>query len=218
MSKADREYYKRLAAVQKEYTPEKWDTRKPYNWKKEWGPFVKYDSDWYAEDIVKLILYKLEKTYIGMDVYSDEYREDLNKKLKTLRETIDLGKKILNYDDYDKDCHQWSKLHCAHVILIYKRGGVLKGECIHKLVFNNSLEENGREPLELYFREKEINQWAEENGYKRKEITVAYSGEWDSKENQKIYRRLVKEAARTQQEDRDCFFKLISRNYFYWGW
>lgn len=217
MNKADREYYKRLAAVQKEYTPEKWDTRKPYNWKKEWGPFVKYDSDWYAEGIVKLLLYKLEKTYIGMDVYSDEYREDLDKKLKTLRETIDLGKKILNYE-YDKDYYQWSKLHCAHVILIHKRGKVLKGEFLHKLVFSDAAEEDGRDPLERYFREKEVNQWAEENGYKRQELAVTYSGEWDSKENQKIYRKMVKEAIRAQQKDRDCFFKLISHNYFYWGW
>ena len=216
MSKAE-EYYKRLAAVQKKYTPEKWDARHPYNWKKEWGPFVKYDSDWYAEDIVKLILYKLEKTYIGMDVYSDEYREDLDKKLKTLQETIDLGKKILGYE-YDKDYCQWSKRHCAHVILIYKRGKVLKGECLHKLVFSDAAEEDGRDPLELYFREKEVNQWAEENGYKRQELAVTYSGEWDSKENQKTYRKLVREAIRAQQKDRDCFFRLISRNYFYWGW
>lgn len=222
MSKVDRIYNKQLKQIQKAHKPEKWERRRPYNWKKEWGPFIKYDADWDGAYLLDLIIFKLEKMYIGLDNYSNEVREDLDKRLAVLKKTIELGKKLQTYD-YDEDYHQWGKIHCAHVILVYKRSdGFLKGKPIHKFVHWQAEEEKEDqdvyERLEGYFGRKEVDQWAKENGYDPKELSIAYSGEWDDKANYKIWKKKVRECNRIEQKDTDEFFKLISRNYRGWWW
>ena len=219
MSKKDREFYKRLKKIQQEHAPEKGCARYPYNWKKEWGPFIKYDGDWDWTYLLDLIVYKLEKMYIALDIYSIEEKESLDSKLKVLKETIDLGKKIQNHD-YDKEYHDFSSQHCAHAIYIYKKGDCLKknSKPIHTII-KWRLEENSgykEHPMEFYCVTKEIEQWAKENGYDPKKLTSAYGGEWDDKKNQKIWQKMIKEANKALQKDTDRFFLLISRNM--WGW
>ncbi len=214
MDKKDKEFYSRLKEIQKAHKPAKWEARNPYNWKKEWGPFVKYDADWDGAYLLDLIIYKLEKMYIALDVYSNEVRESLDPKLVKLKETIDLGKKLQTYK-YDREYHDWGKIHCAHVVLVYKKGESLKGNPIHKFIYWYKPEEENEDKdyFEDYFREKEVKQWAKENGYDRKNLTIAYSGEWDDKENYKVWKKLSKKCQKEEQADIDKFFKLISRNY-----
>lgn len=221
MKNTKKEYYKRLAAIQKEYAPEKGDIRKPYNWKKEWGPFIKYDADWDGTCLLQLILFKLEKMYIGLDTYSDEVRESLDLKLAKLREAIDLGKKVQTYK-YDKECDEWSDAHCAHVIFIHKKGESVRSEPLHKIVhWFNEVKENSKDVndrLEQYFARKEVQQWAKENGYNSKDISVSYGGEWDDEANREVWRRMLKKARKAEQADIDKFFKIIARNYPSWWW
>ena len=219
MDKRDKEYYRELKAIQNEYTPSKWEARNKYNWKKEWGPFIKYDADWDSFYLVQLILYKLEKMYIGLDNYSDEVRESLDPKLVKIREVIDLGKKIQTYD-YSKEYSAWGDDHCAHVILIHKRGDYTRNEPLHKIVCWRDSEnsEDVENRLEQFFGRKKIQQWAEENGYDMKDLQVSYSGEWDSEDNYKVWKKLMKKAQKAEQDDIDKFFKLIAKNYKSWWW
>lgn len=219
MDKQDTMYYKRLKALQIDHKPNKWEARHRYNWKKEWGPFIKYDADWDGSYLLELIIYKLEKMYIGLDVYSDEVREDLNKRLETLKKTIDLGKKIQTYN-YDAEYTNWAKIHCAHVILIYKRGSRDDKDILHRIVHWYDPEQDEKEDIYLdrYFGNQEVHKWAKENGYTMADLSIAYTGEWDDVKNYKIWKQKVKEAAKVEQKDIDEFFKLIARNYRGWWW
>lgn len=209
-----KKYWTRLQQVQLEHTPEKYMARKPYNWKKEWGPFIKFDADWDGSYLLDLIIYKLEKMYIGLDMYSDEVREDLDKRLAILKKTIDLGKYIQTHD-YDKEFHEWSREHCAHVVHIYLKDRTADSQPIHEIVKDRTNKEN---PLEDFFCEKQIKQWCLDNNYDRKDVSVAYSGRWDKEENATIYKDKVKKAAKEEQKDIDNFFKLIAKNYRGWWW
>lgn len=213
MSKEDRVFYKRLKKVQKEYKPLKCFARKPYNWKKEWGPFVKYDSDWDYSSLLNVILYKLEKMYLALDVYSYEVREDLDPKLKTLREIIDLGKKIQTYD-YEQPSYDWLKEHSTHIVLIYNAGQCNKEEPIHTIRMGKKTD--SEDPLEDFFCDKQITEWCKENHIDRKAVDVAYTGEWDSKENQKIWKKKCLECSKEKLKDSHLFFKLIADNYQAW--
>ena len=220
MDKKDVLFNHRLKAIQLAHKPNKWEARNPYNWKKEWGPFLKYDADWDGAYLLDLIIYKLEKMYIALDIYSDEVRDSLNPKLKVLKDTIELGKKLQTYD-YDTDYHAWGLKHCAHVIYIYKKGEFIKGQPIHKIVQWHKDDVDDEDPfdrLEDYFGTKAVAEWAKENGYDRKDLTTAYGGEWDDKANYKIWKQKVKAAAKAEQKDIDEFFKLIARNYRGWWW
>ncbi len=230
MIKEDKKFYKELKKVQLAHKPEKWEARQRYNWKKEWGPFIKYDADWDGSYLLELIVYKLEKMYLGLDIYSDEVREDLNKKLKILKETIDLGKKVLSYD-YEADYHAWGFKHCAHIIYIYKKttnqsddkinASAIKAKPIHKIVRWQKEDLDDKDPsdrLKDYLGTKAVVEWAKENGYNPEDLTTAYGGEWDDKANYKIWKQKVKAAAKAEQKDIDDFFKLIARNYRGWWW
>lgn len=227
MSKADREYYKRLAAVQKEYTPEKWDARKPYNWKKEWGPFIKYDADWDGEYFLDLTLFKLEKIYISLDIYSDEYRRDLNKKLKILRQIINLGKQ-LKTKDYYVESSNFSEEHFTHLVYIYEKQSkeniqlTKDDKLLATVPSSRTSVEDIADGDELSADELlgALNaiEWIKENGYTRDQVHFLYGGEWDTPENRELCHKMAKKEARQEQKDTDQFFKLISRNYRDWWW
>lgn len=225
MCKKDKIFYKKLKKIQLAHKPEKWEAIKPYNWKKEWGPIVKYNADWDGCYLLDLIIYKLEKMYLGLDIYSNEVRESLDKKLKVLKETIELGKKLQTHD-YDEEYHEFGKEHCAHVILVYKKEDGLKSKPIHEFVHWSSQEdfnldgtkEDFKKDMDHYLGTTEVKTWAKENGYDPKELTTAYSGKWDSDENSKIYKKLVKKCCKAKQDDTDKFFKLIAKNYRGWWW
>lgn len=212
-------FNKELKRIHKEHTPDKCDKIKHYNWRKEWGPFIRYQGDWDGFYLLELIIYKLERMYADLDIFSDEVREDLNKRLLVLQETIDLGKKIQTYD-YHVEEQQWRDVHCAHVINIYKKGYFFKEEPIHKLIKYKSKENDtdSYNPLDDFSGEKAVKEWAEKNGYKREDLSISYSGEWDNQENYKIWKKLIKKCNKAEQDDTDKFFKLISRNYRGWWW
>ena len=218
MDKEDKLFYKKLKEIQQAHKPEKWEARDPYNWKKEWGPFIKYDADWDGAYFLDLIIYKLEKMYLALDIYSSEVRESLDKNLAILKKTIDLGKQIQT-KEYFEESHKFGRIHCAHVILIY-REGYLHEEPIHKIIrwHKDDDEESLDNCLEDYFGTKEVNTWAKENGYNPKQLTKAYSGQWDDIKNHDIWLDMVKKEGKAEQKDIDDFFKLIAKNYRKWWW
>ena len=234
MSKVDRIYNKQLKQIQKAHKPEKWDRRHPYNWKKEWGPFIKYDADWDGAYLLDLIIFKLEKMYIGLDNYSNEVRQDLDKRLAVIKETIDLGKKIQTYDYY-KGSHDFSHEHTTHYVLIYKHKNtevVGKGKFKIQLYKNEELlykmprpkmksldeEVDSEIKTQDWMGSKSAYKWAEENGYDKKDIHLAYSGEWDDPKNHDEWLKMAKAERKAEQKDIDRFFKLISRHYQEWWW
>ena len=223
MDKQDRLFYKKLKEIQLAHKPEKHEAIKPYNWKKEWGPIVKYDADWDGCYLLDLIIYKLEKMYLGLDIYSNEVRRDLDKKLKILRETIDLGKKVQSYNYYSKS-RKFVEEHCAHVILIYEIGkSTSKDKPLHKIIKwkkdKKYLESSDpKDFIDNYFGETEVKNWALENGYDPKTLTKAYTGQWDYDSNHDIWVDMMKSEEKEEQKDTDNFFKLIAKNYRNWWW
>ena len=214
MDKQDRLFYQRLKKIQKEHTPEKYERRKPYPWKKEWGPFVKYDGDWDGCFLLDTIIYKIEKMRLAFDIYSYEVREDLEKRLASMDQAIALGKKLQTHD-YNKNSYDWNKEHCAHVILIYKKGHLIsKEKPLHKILKWHKKDNNI--DLDEYFGKKEVNEWIKANGYTYKDIEVAYTGEWDSEQSSKTYKSMLREEEKKRQKDYDDFFKIIAKNIQGW--
>ena len=218
----------RLNQIHKDHTPEKWERRKRYNWKKSWGPYVKYQADWDGCYLLDLIIYKLERMYAELDVFSDEVRDSLDKRLTVLKETIELGKKLQTYE-YDKEYYEFSKQHTTHYALIYKIDPEAKGfvdrmksqVLIHKMPSGRvtCLEDSDDVDVDDILGLKAANKWCKENGYVvYKDVEIATTSEWDSDDNYKQWKKLIKKANKEEQADTDKFFKLISRNYRGWWW
>ena len=233
MSKAYREkkrlFYKRIKEIQEAHKPSKVEARKPYNWKKEWGPFIKYDADWDGGYFLDLVIYKLEKMYAELDIFSNEYKPNLDKKLEVLKKTIELGKKIQTFD-YGEEDHKFSKEHTQHYILIYKHEGARtvgegkikflawdKEELLYKMPTPEmTVEEENK--TRNWMGSETAYKWAEENGYDRKDIHLAYGAEWDDPANYDKWLEIMEEENKAKQKDKDDFFLLISRNYRDWWW
>lgn len=219
-------FLERLKAVQEEYQPEPQERRKPYNWKQEWGPIIEQDADWSGEYLFDLILYKLEKMYIHLDIYSNECRRTLNKSLKILRETIDLGKKTRKFDYY-AGSDKFMEDHCAHVVYIYDNQGkkgvaAMRNEKLLAKVPQKKFDwdnENASEAeVEDFLGSRDADQWVLEHGYTKDQVHYAYGGEWDDPKNHDVWMNLAKEEHKQKQKDTDKFFKMISRNYNRWWW
>lgn len=213
MSKKDREYYKRLKAIHKAHKPDKYEARKPYNWVREWGPFIKYDGDWDSSYLLELIIYKLERMYLALDVYSFEVRESLDKKLKVLQETIDLGKKIQTFDYYTGS-QNFAAEHCSHYVYIYDAKVPWSERTLLAKV------PQVRDPEKIDFKyimgDSLAHEWVEANGYTKDQVQFAYGGEWDEQENHDKWFKMSQEEGKTKQKDVDKFFKLIAKNYREW--
>ena len=217
-------FYSRLAEIQKAHKPDKHEARNSYNWKKEWGPFIKYDADWDGAYFLDLVIYKLEKMYAELDIFSDEIRETLDPKLVKLKEAIDLGKKIQTYDYY-KESHDFSHEHTTHYVLIYKHKNtevVGKGKLKIQLYKDEELlykmprpkMKNLDEEVEYEIKTKDWMGF----GYDKKDIHLASSGEWDDPKNHDEWLKIMDEESKTEQKDIDDFFQLIARNYREWWW
>lgn len=213
MDKKDREYYKRLKELNKAHKPEKWDARKPYNWKKEWGPFIKYDGDWDGSYLLELIIYKLERMYLALDVYSFEVRESLDKRLKTLQDTIDLGKKIQTFDYYTES-DDFSKEHCFHYVYIYDAHVPWSERTLLAKV--PQVRDPDNIDLKYILGDSLAYEWVEANGYTKDQVQFLYGGEWDDHSNHDVWMNIIKKEAKAEQKDIDTFFKLIAKNYKGW--
>lgn len=206
-----------LKRINKEHTPDKCDRIKPTNWKREWGPFIKYDADWDWCCFLDLIIYKMERMYADLDIFSDEVRDSLDKKLKTLKEIIDLGKKIQNYDYYVEE-HDFCTKHTTKYIIIYEGGDIYDKD---KKVLHTVLQVKSEDPQSLHdiMGTSLADEWCKQNGYKEFEnCHYAYTSKWDDESNYKEWLKLVKKCCKAEQADNDKFFKLISRNYKGWWW
>ena len=228
MDERDKLFYERLAKIQEYYKPEDGLGISPYPWKKEWEPILKQDADWSDASFFDLILYKLEKVHLSLDMYSCEYRKHLDKKLKKLQEIIDLGKKIRTFDYYtgsDKFSHD----HVTHYVLIYKNNPNLSemenlktNDLLHKLERPKraTRDEEIEEDIENedWFGFKAADNWAKEHGYSKKDYHVALSGEWDDMANHDIWLDMIKQEGKNNQKDINRFFSLIAKNYRHWWW
>ncbi len=222
--KKNKEFWTRLKAIQLEHTPSKHEARHPYNWKKEWGPFIKYDADWDGAYFFDLIIYKLEKMYISLDIYSDEVRESLDKSLAILKETINLGKKIQTFDYYTESS-RFADEHCYHYVYIYDNEGKTGMEAMlgKKLLVKVPQErpdfnEESKITVEDILGDSAANKWLEEHGLDKTQVHYAYGGEWDDEKNHDEWLKITKKEGKAEQKDIDTFFKMIARNYRRWWW
>lgn len=222
----DKDEKKRIKAIQEARKYYFKDDPCPFNnklWKKEWKDFIKHDADWDGMYLFDLILFKIEKMRITQAMYSIVCEEELNKILGSMDEAVTLGKKIRDHDYYEAS-HTFSEEHCAHVIYLYyseEKGikALLSKEIIHKFVQprkKHTDDETTEEMWEDFSGQKMTEKWAQENGYDITKIHRAYGGEWDTKENQKTYRKMVKAEVKAYQKDVDNFFKILAKNIFSW--
>ena len=221
-------FEKELERINAEHTPEDWEKRNPYNWKKEWGPFIQYQADWDGSYFLELVIYKLERMYAELDIFSDEVRKDLNKKLKILKSAIDLGKKIQTFD-YFAPSDAFSKEHCAQVIHIYDNDGKkgMKAMLSKKLLavvpqekvsFEDCNYDEENFDIGELMGNRNADQWIKDHGYTKDQVHYAYAGEWDDMKNHDIWFAMVKKDAKAEQADIDKFFKIIARHYRDWWW
>lgn len=215
MKKQNVMYHKRLKALQIAHKPSKWEARRHYNWKKEWGPFIKYDADWDGFYLIKLIVYKLEKMRVSFDIYSPELRKNLEERLVTMDSAIALGKKIL-LDDYDKESIKHIMEHDLSFVLVYKKTGSKEQE--EDIRDENLLAklpvDKHRDTDFLGFEAAEA--WATEHGYNKKDIYFAYSAEWDTEASAEEFKNILKKEEKAKQKDYDDFFKIIAKNIRGW--
>jgi len=229
-SKKQKLFNKKLKEIQKAHKPGKHEARKPYKWKREWGPFIKYDADWDGDYLLDLIIFKLEKMYLELDIFSNEIREDLDPKLKVLKETIDLGKKIQTFD-YETESTAFSNEHMIHYVLIYKHTKTSTQKVGKKFSLQYYKDEEllYKMPRPKTTLEEEVKtgdwmgsktamKWAVDNGYDPKDIHLAYGAEWDDQKNHDVWIKILQKEGKDLQKDRDMFFKNISRNYREWWW
>ena len=212
--RSDKLFAKELKRIHKEHTPPKFDRVLPYNWKKEWGPFVKYQGDWDGAYLLDLIIYKLERMYAGLSIYSNEVKEGLEKRLSKLKETIDLGKKLQTYD-YEEEEYSFLKEHTTRYILIYEGENL----CTKDSKLLNKVKQLDYNWPDDMMGTKLADEWCKEHGYEEyKNCHYAYTSEWDDDKNYNEWRKLIQKCNKAEQDDTDKFFKLIARNYRGWWW
>lgn len=195
--------------------------RKNSDWRKRWMPMIKYDHDFDGNYFLSIIMHKLNIMYDYYDfgyytMQSDESKKEI---LDTLKEAIELGKKIQIFDYYEK-MHNFLEEHLGHVISVYDKPlKIGKGwsDPIHEIVYWRK-EGEGREIVLDYLDNTDTlwRKWAVDNGYDPKTLYTSYSGKWDDEKNNEIYQKISKECAKTEQKDIDKFFKLLAKNYRKW--
>ncbi len=217
--KKNKDFLTKIKQLNKEHKPG--DVKPAVNkqWKKEWGSFIKYDQDWDGAYLLDLIIYKLEKMYFALDIYSNEVREDLDPKLAVLKETIQLGKKLQTYD-YNKESFRFSEEHCAQIVYIYDREGKSESDPLSsmKLLAKVARSKFNIDNLSDLFGSALADQWIKEHGYTKEQVLYAYGGEWDDPNNQKAYIKMVKQEAKNEDKDTVKFFTMIAKNYRGWWW
>lgn len=218
-------FKKRIKEINKAHKPDKCDARKPYNWKKEWGPYVKYQADWDHVYFLDLIIYKMERMRAELSIFSAEEETSLQKHLNMLDQIITLGKKIQDFDYY-KEGHDFSDLHTTPYALVYKRDPSVHWserlsctELLKKLETKRPDLDSEHLTVDDILGYREAIDWCKDNGYTPgKDVTIATTAEWDSEENYKTAEKLFKQCAKDEQKDVDTFFKLIARHFREWWW
>lgn len=204
-----KEYKKQFKKDCKDYR------RRPNSdWKKRWMPMIKYDHDFDGAFFLEIIVHKLNIMYDYYEfgyytMQSDESKKEI---LETLKEAIDLAKRIEEHD-YNEGSDKFMNEHCAHLIYIYDKPWKLgqKEEPVHIIT-----KWRTGDALDDYFGAKEVDQWAKDNGYDLKDIHTAAGGKWDDIKNHDIWISMVHAEAKEQQKDIDKFFKLLAKNYQKW--
>lgn len=213
----NKEYFKKVKALQDEHNKDTFGLVKNPTWKKEWLPMVKYDHDWDWAYFLDLIIYKLEKMRLSLIMFGSGVREWRERIDKELTETIELGKKLQNHD-YFKKSHDFSHEHTTHYVLIYKN--YTDKEPFHavKCKKYDTIDEQVEAEIDNhdFLGSKAADNWLKENGYDKKDFHYAYSGEWDSEENHDLWGKMIQEEADVEQEDYNKFFGLIAK--YMRGW
>jgi len=204
-----KEYKKNFKKDCKEYR-----CKPNHDWRKRWLPIIKYDHDFDGAYFLDLIMHKLNIMYDYYDfgyyiMQSDESKKEI---LDTLKEAIDLGKKIQEHD-YNEGSDNFMDEHCAHLIYIYNKPWKLgqKEEPIHTIVHWRK-----DRCLEDYFGSNEAKQWALDNGYDPKTIHTSAGGQWDDMKNHDTWMKMIQAEAKEEQKDIEKFFGLLAKNYRKW--
>lgn len=206
------------------------------SWKCRWKYFIKRQFPWYG--IIELNQFKIIEMRDYMIHYGWLAEEEIAKQVREMSEVINLGYKILE-DKYDDEAHKWLRENECSVTLIYKGKSIKNAELLAKL-YNRSMFEDIISPAELYLDDpmskeafelrkefikdkdtRSVTEWLEANNLTKKDVHVAYSGEWingkSEEENQAEYTRRFQEAWKSRQDDINKYFALIAEYQYNWG-
>lgn len=191
---------KRLKEIQNTLNNSKSCTKNP-NWKKQWLPFIKYDQDWGNEYFLNIILYKLEKIFVEIKLYSDEEENSLNKKLIELKKIIDIGWRIHD-DKYFDSVFSFSDDHNTKIVGILDKNTKKEIFAVERKIDSDSIAFQMYDKVQKYIKTNKV-----------KDYIIFSSGKWDDEENYKIWKSMRIEAEKQRKKDISLFFKSIGNAY-----
>lgn len=203
-----KKYLKELEEIKEFYNPKKYrKVNKHKDWKDDWKGFVEYTYPWDGENILTMIVYRLEVLaanlkYFGHHVSSDE-------EVKEITKVVNLGRKLLDDDNYRLDSRAYRKKHCKSYAYVYKDEREL-GKSFKKSNLLAKLE------AEIGESEPIIDRWLKANNLTYKDVHVSYGAEWDRDDSSKVWLDLIKSENDEMQSDRRRFFASLADNLSRW--
>ena len=198
-SKKRKKYKTELKGVQKEYAEQLTGTSRNKDWRKEWAPILSRDQDYDGWYLINLILYKLEKMKLHLEILGVSVPDTRAEISAQLTEAITLGKKVRDFD-YSQEAHDFLREHVSVKI--------------STTPLNKDYTEDTEKTKTYTVPYDEVadafDDYTEENCVS----TIDYM--WDTQENEQAWNDMLKKAEAQEQYDTDKFFLYISQHLKNW--
>ena len=209
MTKQQKEYNNKVKLLQKIYATEGDHSKNPY-WRQQWKDFIKYDHDWDWSYFYEMIIYKLEKMKIYLEINCHCVDEQKKEILDSLDQAIKLGK-AARETDFTEKAIMWSEQHTYRWVEVYTHDSTCdQDKCLYKTtkVLSSKLD---------FLDTSEADEWCKANGHKEcEDVHYTYCSEWDSEENQQKYLKKLEAARKAEQKAFDTFFLYVSQHMMMW--
>lgn len=220
--RAKKNYNADLKALQKKYKPEKFDRSVNKRAKQIWMPYVKWDHNWDWTFITDMLLYKIELVKLYIKHFGNTVDEDRNKQIAQMEEAIRLYK-VFQDTNFLEEEQAFAKEHTCNYIYFSEKFNAFK-EKEYKYILSTEKDNLIFYDLDCdIFDEakKKAEQYAIKAGIPiealyDKNLTKAFGAEWDSEENHKKAKELLKQGAKNEQKALDKFFLYVSKHIRDW--
>lgn len=207
MDRIDKEKKKRLtkeaylingALYRGEFPPTKVNRRDMQYIKDYWAPFLQFDNQW-STNLIELTLAKITMLYDTMNEHKDDYEAKTRDKFY---EAYTLGRYLLDHD-FEDDAFTWLRANNTSYTYVYNKDNELIYKCEGDIFDDLRGDNDGK----LY-------EWLKENNLTKKDIHLAYGGEWNNgnseKENKKQLSKLFKQCQTNYKKTKEKYFKLLA--------
>ena len=192
------------------------------HWRKEWAPFVKHDFDWDSEFLLNIMIYKIEKMKMHLEMlFSGEDKESLNKVLVTMQDALNVGYAIKE-DNYDSEADKFDSEHFYWIESVINNSDTYNPSAKILFTVKKLIPFNDNNNNDAYWLKRrlemidECEDWQKEHKCK-KTTTLVSNGVWDDKKNKEKYELMRDDARREKEKDIQLFFAIISKNYNSWS-